>query len=243
LLCGMLSSQEHIICCGELFNVHRIQYQRMGAAPNDDGTQASLISTHVDRGIRFRNKYPLKFLRRFWSFPASQKALGFKISTAQFPAVVQLLVDDRSVKKIMLRRRNKLKQYLSFHIADSTGRWIKNDDTPHEQVKVRSSDISVDEIRQFLRLREEPYEKAKSQLIDQSQAFFEIAYEDLVGARRSSLLDELGAFLNCPTVDRQAWMQDPLKKTNVDELPELIEDYDGLVKKLRGTEFEQFLEQ
>lgn len=223
----MLDLQDDIVCAGELFNRKKIPYRHQN------------IAKHIDRTIEWRDAHPLEFLGRFWSFDTGRSCFGFKLVLAQNPTVEENVLSDRSVKKIILSRRNKIKRHVSLTVAQLTNCWTKYEDTPTEQVKV---EIDPEHLLEHERAHERRYEDVRQSLIASKQTFKEVYYEDLVGERKIETLTRVAEFLGCRNIDPVCWSKDAIFKQNSDKLADIVENYDELKKALAGTELEPFLD-
>lgn len=226
-LCRMLNAQNDVICATELFNRQAAYFTNLD------------IEKHVNRTIQWRDKHPVKFLRRFWSYDTRGSSLGFKLFYNHNPKVVENVLSDPEVKKILLRRRNKIKRYVSQIVAEGTDCWIKYEDTPVEQVKVK---VEPELLLETERIIDSGYDRMKKKLISTNQFFKEIYYEDLVGERKVETLKSISEFVGCRNVDTECWSKDATFKQNSDKLSDIIENYDQLKDALAGTELEPFLD-
>ena len=110
LLCGLLNSHPRILCHHGLFNSAGIHY----ATDHRDGS--------LDFGtVQERDRDPRAFLAKVWAANAGCSAVGFKINRAEHEGALDVVLPDPSVRKIVLRRRNRVKAYVSSLIAESTG--------------------------------------------------------------------------------------------------------------------------
>src|SRR5580693_4511868 len=90
-LCSLLNSHPEILCHHEVFNPAGIFY----ALGHRDGT--------LDLGtIEERDRRPLEFLERLWRAPLGLPCVGFKMTRGQDERVVQAVLEDRGVRKILL---------------------------------------------------------------------------------------------------------------------------------------------
>lgn len=111
-MCTLLNSHPDILCHHEVFNPRGIFY----ALDFRDGS-VNLGST-ADRDAD-----PMRFLDRLWQIPTSSKCVGFKMTIGQAEPLMERLLHDFRIKKIVLRRRNRLKTLVSELIAEKTDQW------------------------------------------------------------------------------------------------------------------------
>ena len=70
-----------------------------------------------------RDRNPAGFIGRLWRSRLGRPCVGFKMTRGQNQAAFHEVLRDREVKKIILRRHNRVKTYVSWLIAQRTGRW------------------------------------------------------------------------------------------------------------------------
>jgi LPS sulfotransferase NodH len=109
LLCGLLNAHPDILCHHGLFNPKGIHYAR------DHRDFAPDISD--------RDADPLRFLDRIWAAAAGRRAVGFKMNRGENGVTVDAMLRDLAVKKILLKRRNRVRAFVSETIAEMTGLW------------------------------------------------------------------------------------------------------------------------
>jgi|AGTN01.3.fsa_nt_gi Stf0 sulphotransferase. len=230
----MLDLQDDIVCAGELFNKGKIPFRLRRSIRHSD------VKKHINRTIEWRDAHPLEFLRRFWSFDSNGSCLGFKLILVQNPTVEENVLSDRSIKKIIVSRRNKIKRHVSLTVAQQTNSWTKYEDTATEQIKVN---IDPEHLLQHERANERRIEDIRQRLISSNQPFKEVYYEDLVGEQKIETLTSVAEFLGCRNIEPTCWSKDAIFKQNSDRLADIVENYDELKKALAGTELEPFLDQ
>src|SRR5438445_713979 len=102
MLCTILDSHPLILCHHEVFNPDGIFY----ALDLRDGSFGP-------GSMEERDRDPLGFLARLWETDLGHPCIGFKMTHRQNEPVFQNVVHDREVKKILLRRQNRVKTYVS----------------------------------------------------------------------------------------------------------------------------------
>ena len=112
LLCTLLNSHPEVLCHHELFNPNGIFY----ALEYRDGS--------LDLGsMEARDREPFAFLQRVWDHPQGASCVGFKMTRGQNRDIMQNVIEDPGVLKILLYRRNRLKTFISEQLARQTDRW------------------------------------------------------------------------------------------------------------------------
>jgi LPS sulfotransferase NodH len=160
-LCGLLHSHPRILCHHEVFHADEPYY----AADFRDGRLAQLGTTHE------RDRDPQRFLEGLWRADFGRPAVGFKMLAGQAPDVLARLLADSGVKKVLLRRRSRVRAYVSLLRARETGRWAQ---TTYDGVAVR---VEAPELLEFARRYDAFY--AGLRAATRSQPALEVVYEDL----------------------------------------------------------------
>jgi LPS sulfotransferase NodH len=101
-LCGALDSHPSVLCHHEVF--HR------------DGIHYSL--SHRDRFAHVgtaaeRDADPQSFLDRLLADDRGHAAVGFKVMRGQNPDIVEAVLRDRAIRKLVLRRENRVRVFVS----------------------------------------------------------------------------------------------------------------------------------
>ncbi|MGD8817664.1 MAG: hypothetical protein PVJ51_10790 [Acidobacteriota bacterium] len=219
-LCTLLNCHPEILCHHELFNPRGIFY----ALDHRDGS--------IDLGnVADRDRRPLEFLHDVWLAAAGSTCTGFKMTRDQDEIVIRHLLDDAAVRKIVLRRGNRLKTFVSQLIAEQTDRWEAYDRTelPDDVDKVR---VDVASLEAHVARNERFYEGILRPLRARRQRFIEVMYEEL---HSRSEHRRLLTFLGVKAVD------EPLRSCSVKQNPcdlrALIANFAEIESELRGSEF------
>jgi LPS sulfotransferase NodH len=142
-------------------------------------------------------------------------------------------MSDVTVRKIVLRRRNRVKTFVSLLLARQTGEWVVYDDSP---APGRRPMIRVDpaELRENVALHQAYYEATERSLHASRQDFATLWYEDLLsdaGIERALAL--IGVAARQPSLPGgQTWKLTPTS------LRDVIANFDQLDAALRGTGLE-----
>ncbi len=217
LLCTLLDSHPAILCHHEIFNPRGIFYA------------LSLRRGGFELGtMEERDRDPVAFVARIWGRPEGHRCVGFKLTCGQAEPVLAHALADRSVRKIVLRRRNRLKAYVSERIAERLDQWEVYDERellpvrPRVEVDAGRLKCHVAEVERF-------YRSLADRLEDTRQGCLRVDYEDLgdPGERARLLrfldLEPEGALLEARSV-----------KQNPRDLRELVANFDALAEALEG---------
>jgi len=215
-LCTLLQSHPQVLCHHEVFHSDDIYY----AVGHRDGRLAHLGTTHQ------RDLDPQHFLEELWRADFGRAAVGIKLLEGQAPEMLTRLLAESSVKKLLLRRRSRVRAYVSLLRARETGHWAR---TPYDGLTVR---VEAHELLGFARRYDEFYARLRSST--RSQPVLEVVYEDLQRDPRefARVLEflEVGA----PELALGA----STMRQSCDSLREAIGNFDELALELSGTALE-----
>jgi len=220
LLCTLLNSHPEVLCHHEIFNPNGIFY----ALEYRDGS--------LDLGdMETRDREPFAFLQRVWVHPQGASCVGFKMTRGQDTAVVQSLIEDAGVLKILLYRRNRLKTFISEQIARQTDRWevYARDELATDAPKLH---VDVEAFRAHCELNERYYHDIVDALRASGQPWIETAYEDILTEPEHARLLK---FLGVAATDTKL-MQASIKQSDRD-LRTHIENFQELELALDGSEY------
>ena len=218
-LCTVLNSHPDILCHHEIFNPHVI-----GVARHLQGADFCLGTTEEREGD------PIDFLHRVWRRNEGRLAVGFKLCLRQHEAAYHAVVADRSVRKIILKRRNRIKTFVSLLLARQTGEWVVYDDSgqPGPRPAIH---IDIAALRDNIGLHERYYRETEEALRQSDQGYVVLWYEDLI------LPDALDETLHLLSVrDCYARLRGQTWKLTPVTLRDVIANFGVLDEELRGTD-------
>ena len=217
MLCTLLDSHPAILCHHELFNPRGIFY-----ALSLRGTGFALGS--MDE----RDADGVAFVDRIWRQPEGHRCVGFKLTCGQAEPVLAHVLAERGVRKLVLRRRNRVKTYVSERIAEQLDQWEVYEDRELDPTRPRV-EVDAEQLRSHVAANERFYHRVESLLEETWQGFLRVDYEDLATpAERARLLRFLdlepeGAFLEARSV-----------KQNPRDLREVVANFADLAAALEG---------
>jgi hypothetical protein len=224
MLCTLLHSHPEILCHHEVFNPNGIFYA------------LGYRNGEIDLGtIDERDRSPIEFLARLWQHPLGFNCVGFKMTRGQDERVLQSVLEDCSIRKIVLRRLDVVRTYVSELIARETGRWEVYDhrDLPSEAPKVH---VDADSLHAHLELNHAFYIALESSLARSRQEYFSTCYERLHSR------DEHRRLLNFLNVSSAFSDLEPRSvRQNPGCLGQLVANYQELQSVLNGTDLAHFL--
>lgn len=217
LLCTLLGAHPDILCHHELFN------------PN--GIFAALDLRRADDfgSTEERDRDPLAFLERVWAHTADRRCVGFKMTRGQCPLIIDHVLRDPAIQTVVLRRRNRLKTYVSTRIAEETGVWeaYSPDDIPPQRPLIH---VDLESLEAHAASNATFYVELLQTLDQTGKDCLQVTYEELLTTtEQRRLLDYLG-------VPRR--LLEPVSvKQNPRDLRRLVADYSDLREQLRGTPY------
>jgi riboflavin biosynthesis pyrimidine reductase/LPS sulfotransferase NodH len=225
MLCTMLNGHPEILCHHELFNPGGIHY----ALDHRDG-QFDLGS------MAERDRYPVEFLRRVFGHSCGRNAVGFKVNRGQNEIAFHDVLTDVNFRKIILRRRNRLKAFVSELIAEQTGQWESYEFSDFSRPSP-AVEIDANKLREYLSATDDYYEGIESLLRSTDQQVLQVTYEDLRSAREQQ---RILSFLGVSTSG--AALIPVTRKRNQADLRSLVSNFDQLRSGLKNEELVAQLE-
>lgn len=216
LLCSLLNAHPDVLCHHGLFNPGGLHWARDwqpgGAFPG---------------GVAARDRDPAGFIASVWASGGNARAIGFKMNRDENGDAVDTLLRDPSVRKILLRRRNRVRTYVSEEIAKLTGIWESYDapvDPALPVVHVEPGDL----IRHSA-LNAAYYAAIVDSLRASGQTWRDTHYEALGDpGEMAGVLSFLGIAAPSP-------LSAASHKRGPADLGAVVENFDDLAGALRGT--------
>ncbi|KIN74363.1 sulfotransferase family 2 domain-containing protein [Sulfitobacter guttiformis] len=196
-----------IRCHGEAFNPHFIGY------PNT----TSILG--VDQEARDAD--PVTLLRQIKHDPSAMG--GFRYFHDHDPRVLDLVLDDPAVAKIILTR-NPVESYISWKIAQATGQWkltdLKAQKTAQVEFDAGEFEIHLEALQSFQLL-------LMNRLQTSGQTAFYVAYEDLQSV---DVMNGIASYLG--VAEMLEALDDSLKKQNPSPLSQKVSNYAAMEQAL-----------
>jgi len=224
MLCTILDSHPSILCHHEIFNPKGI---RVALRLRDtDFTLGTMAERDAD---------PIGFLEHLWNESLGFPCIGFKLTYRQNETLFHRLLAEKTVAKILLRRKNRLRTYVSSLISERLDEW----EVYREQDLVRNRPPVVVDPERFLErvaFNEAHYREIRSKLEESGQGWVEMFYEQLSErAEQNRILRFLGQEPTAKSLQALSIRQNP------SDLCDLVTNFDTLESTFAGTEFESEL--
>jgi hypothetical protein len=224
MLCSLLNSHPEILCHHEVFNAAAL---RAGGGYALDLRQAGFSLGSVED----MERDPVEFLGRVWNVRLGHPCVGFKIVWRENEPIFRRVLMNPDVKKVLLKRRNRIKNFVSLLIARETGEWI----VYHKSQQIRRAPrvrVPLPDLYAHVQRYEAYYRDTEEALRSSGQTFLRVDYEQLFRAdERRRVLGFLG--VRCADVRS---LKAATKKLNSGCLEDLVSNFSELEAALCGTE-------
>ncbi|HWZ44527.1 MAG TPA: hypothetical protein VNW97_13715 [Candidatus Saccharimonadales bacterium] len=221
-LCTVLNSHPEILCHHEIFNPHVVGVARHLQV---NGFQLGTIEE--------RERDPVTFLQHVWKTGLEHTCVGFKLCWRQHEIAYRAVLDDTSVRKIVLKRRNRVKTFISLLRARETGEWVIYEDSAATPQNPKNPKIHVAhaELLDNIEFNEQYYAEIESILGRTGQKHLTLFYEDL--SSEAALAGTL-EFLEVSRPDPRL-LQGCTRRLTTPSLKEIVSNFDELSAALSGT--------
>ena len=204
---SLLNKHPSILCHYETFHAKQIYacYEKLGIAEEDFYSLSS------------RNSDPLRFMDYIYANRQNYHAVGFNIFPNQCDLVVDETLNNRHIKKIILKRKNMVKNYISLKIARATDCWWSS---KGEKKKSKPQiHFNPDEFHKTINRYSDFYQKIEDFLSLSKQKYIVIWYEDFL-SDMDFYLNKLFTFLevDCIEVEKRTGMV----KQNPETIDQLV---------------------
>ena len=220
-LCSLLDSHPEILCHHEIFNPERIIYS------------LSLRGGELDLGtVEERDRRPRAVIERVWQEAFGRRWVGFKLNRGQNRQAFETALSDPMARKIVIKRRNRVKLFVSEKLALTTGIW---ESYPWSEAgpEKRGVRVSLDELRDHIAMNERYYGWLERSFAERDEPHLEVTYEQLgTAGERARLL----AFLGLSEPD--GGLETITRKQNPKDLREIVVNFDQLAAEIAGSELE-----
>jgi polysaccharide biosynthesis protein PslH len=214
LLVGLLSSHKDIICYPELFHPKAIydgDAQKMAGVP--------------EYPIGLRDEDTAGFLQYIYSlrFGKDPETIGFKIFPGHHDFLMEHMIKDPGIKKILLIRENFLMNFISHKTAQkSQVFWVQAGKKIPDEAKTRVT-IDFDEFLRYESRFQAFFSRMRQLLSRNNPGYYELHYEDILKPEfQSELFRFLGVSPDVESLrvgsERQNRLPIELKVTNYREL-------------------------
>lgn len=230
LLCGMLGSHPQIISFHELFHPASVYYGLVHRGKFNFGT------------VLERDRQPYKFLAKIYNKDNGAKAVGFKIFPGHNQKILDFLLKNPDIKKIILKRENLLFSYTSKLTAQQTKNWQQhvNLDTKSADsgAKKKAEKVHVDikGLMTYIKENHDFFDYVEKQLTGQKSIC--VTYREMI--TDDKIIPDLIEFIGVNN-DMDFELKKLHTKQNIKKLSDRISNFEELKQKLSNTPYETFL--
>jgi LPS sulfotransferase NodH len=220
-MCSMLNSHPQVLCHHGIFNPSGIHYALDHRAGDLD------LGTVEQRDVN-----PLEFLARLWQHTFGKQAVGFKFNRDENERALAATLADKHTLKIVLKRRNRIRTFVSEMIAESTGQW---ESYHFSEQRPPPAALTVDaaSLLRHVERNQRYYAQVEARADADGQSFLTVFYEDLYSrAEWARVLDFLRVSPDA------SLLRASTRKQNSRSLRELIANFKSLEAQLRGSTIE-----
>jgi hypothetical protein len=216
-LTSYLSLHNDIWCHDEVFHPARKVLATIATEP----AERRLLSAEL---LRLRANAPFAFLEAIYGIGHDRRHVGFKIFPAQDPEIINHLIANDGVRKVVLFRSNLLARHASSLAASQTSTW---GETP-ERPAVRF--VPGDFIRKTRRYQEH-FRRTVAGLQQHKQSYLFLRTDELTfGPKLEQLFAFLGAAGPLPQWDNDSpWVRGPSdvisRFSNPEEVTEFLREH------------------
>jgi LPS sulfotransferase NodH len=222
-LCSLLESHPKILCHYEVFH------------PSDISTVYGFRDKISGIGVytpQTRDEHPVEFINTLFKHNLHADAVGFKIFIGHSKEAHEYILNDKSIKKIILRR-NSIQAYVSMLIADTTGEFTQKSAANSRGQKKVSLDAGG--LLNFDRIIREYFTGITRTLQETGQEYLELHYEDLAAD-----IDTVNSLFSYIGIDRgEKDLSAFTHKQNKSSLADKIDNFEGVIAELMGFYFEK----
>ncbi|MCA1778443.1 MAG: hypothetical protein LC637_03385 [Xanthomonadaceae bacterium] len=220
MLCGLLNTHSDCVCHHELFNPKgvRLALHLRNPEPNL-------------AGLPDRQAKPLAFMQAVMERWPGLHATGMKMTGIQDRHAFAHILATVTMRKILLKRCNTLRELVSHKIAEQLNQWevYDGDMLVHHRPRVT---VEVDELERRARVNQQHYQSIVKRLQADRQEYLEVSYERLLGNDRHTTIAGVLDFLELSPSDDLELVS---VRQNPQPLNELLENYDQLRHRLSDT--------
>lgn len=222
-LCTLLDSHPEVLCHHEIFNPEGLHY---ALGLRDGGFDLGTVAE--------RDRAPEAVLERVWRESRGHRAVGFKLNRGQDERVFRRVLSDTGVRAILLRRRNRIRTFVSEQIAERTGQWESYGKGGSETgAGPRRLVVEAAALRAAVARNERYYEALEKELRAGGMPHLSLVYERLADEEeRRRVLRFLGV------AERPELLTGGTRKQNPYPLSETIANFARLARELQGSDLE-----
>lgn len=228
LLVSYLDNHPAIICHMELFHKNGIYY-----------SEKLDLTVTKKYSLTERDLLPMEFLNTMWQASEKQgiNAMGFKFLFYQNPVIYDYILNDKDIKKIIIKRTNILMSYVSAREAERSGTYhMYKYKSKKLNVNESKIEINVDVLVKYINDVKWRRQTLFNKLKETGQQYFEINYLNL---NQPWAMRKLLRFIGVP--DKNIVLETSLEKVNTRKLKDRISNYKEVANALEDKGLGDYL--
>jgi hypothetical protein len=208
-----INQHPDVLCHFEVYSLDSVYT----AFPESFTTKGAKGERFADR--KKRDQDPIRFMEDIYSTGA-EKAIGFNIFPNQCSIVLDHVMQDKSVKKIFLRRNNLLSSYISLQIAKNNNAWnsLKSRMLTLED---KMFTLDINNFENYIVDTLAFYDSLTRRLDTSAQEYHVVKYENMIGS--SKAFSDVYRYLGLP--DHIGNRGTVFKKENSEEVSDIVINY------------------
>lgn len=230
-----LNKIDGIVCHSELFNNGLESFRNSvfddTILPELNFINKMLGVNRVEKLFKYKKKYPGRFLKHIYNY--RDGCTGFKLFPNQNDLILQRILKDHSVKKMILIRENLIRSFVSKNIALKTGKWGKY---KGEDVSLEKISLDTDRFLKYAQSIQKRFKNIESTLRDSNQPYLKFTYEQI---SNRFPIEQICTFLQVSEPDVVPEINQV--RQNPFSLSEMVENYEEVVRKLENTDYKKYL--
>ena len=218
LLSSLFKNHPQIASHGEIITDNRLKNSAFQSNLNKEGVKQFVLKHFKRHGREKVNIIKLLYYQ-------IENDYAERYDIKNLNDMVQHLTNDKKIKIIHLKRKNKLATLLSIKTAAITGQYAANNKTAIESPRI---ELNYKEcLDEFNRIEE--WESYYDNIFSKHK-IINVNYEDLVNFRKNEL-DKIYKFLKVKDFE----LKSELKKQNTASMNDRISNYDDIKDKFKDT--------
>lgn len=233
MLNGTLQRHPDISALGELFHPDELKLAHFG-----DVDPPSCFRSLEERDID-----PVRAFQALSTTPDLKPLRGCKLLYDQSPRLWDAVCGDRSLRKLLVWRSNRLRQFLSLRLAEESSHWSiarKDDLTQYRQEHFKPVHFAPDAFESYRRWTGQRWKALQKQLKARRQPFLTVTYEALKDDLEKELA-RIAGFLDVSPFPDGARPSN--KQLHPDSVRKLVTNPDALEAYFSGTDDAWMLEE
>ena len=235
-LVKVLNNCSSLTCFSELFHSDKDAFKR-SFLDNELTVSRNIFDnfksiSKIEKLFDLRNKNPFKFLSMVFS--SGSTAVGFKIFPGQNDVVLDKLLGDKTINKIILIRENLIRSFVSEQVALKTGK--RDRFSQDEKPVLNKIMFDVDLFNKYAEKIQLQFSNYENYLRSTNQEYLKLSYEEITDVFPVKKISRyLGLDLNDIVLSVKQEKQNPFP------LIDMLINYTEVKAKLENSKWQKYL--